>query len=1437
MTSEASNTPGFGKVSYITDQQLQQGLDDLKKGDEYRDRGDFDKAKAKYLKATKFCPSEAPDRLVILPLCQASMETSASERTVPVGWRTRAHHAKEKVKQVYRHPSPVPSLQQSFFPRPSLSPQSTVASLAISDSQATVMSISTCTTTSTFTSQATTVTSLPLTSGTVVNEFETITDVRSLMATYKCADDGAREIIKNKMYDIIEGFGQGPKTFDTVQELVVLAAFQDRDVFLHIVTKILSVLKETPLLSGIALQGLAVILDTVPDDIDLSSMQGAFVEILTSLQQLLHAIRTVNNDIQLIPLLSALNALFDAMVRRQVSGLEREAVYNDLRTRLTVLTSNSNVMICFQALYAKQALAIIGNDESLSMRAFRRGKLAFVLAGNLSNTAMKFDLASAESAYQNFKELFDIAIQDRWYQGLIYVDYLVAQCSWWQLEDFVLHSKFRSDICFLLGVVLRLEQIAVVQMDGAVRDGAIKFLTALGENAIPLVLEMVQGALRRLGKLEGSTGGIKDDAATPTTYQGDLRPVWAPAWLAAPKGILLKVVQDRDRRDATMDKIPAQLDAIQQAVQSQHHVIAQPSLEVVQSALKTYYERELVIIRVSGETLDLETCFVNLAIVEAPAQRKKDKEDLKEQATIFHRIPSSEAVKGVNMQTDPIPLEELFNKRMLRDGKEGIPKTILVQGRAGVGKTTLCKKLVHAHQTGLWRDRFDTVLWLPLRQIKAFKSRTLEELFQEKFFTRSLKQVGAALAQELAVSAQQGRILFVLDGLDEIAKDTRCEDGHALKEFIRLLLEQQHVVITSRPSGLDRTLLPPSIDLELETIGFSPQNVQDFLSKVLSPKAAETVQRFIQQTPLIRGLVNIPVQLDVICYSWDSLPTDGPAITMTGLYLLMVRKLWCKDAVRLGKSAGGEALTPYDLSQLEPQEIDELMATEMQHLGYLAFRGLVNDHQIEFDKATLLSAFRDLKKYTTPGINGHYPSQLLEIMKQTSFLHTADVDLNGSERDTQQAWYFLHLTFQEYFAATWVAQHFQQPISTAMQEYLASTRSSHQLQKPLPAGMMTVEQARSFVQEHKYNPRYEIMWWMVAGLLEEKALQDFFDLFQGAPRDLIGVRHQLILASCLNEARARLDTTVVTSLDAELIKWLHFEIQTCRDKGDKSMLGSQSSFPETLLVQNLGLRSSSRSVLVNTLGSRSMLSETAMQSLIGVLEDGDVDVRRSAAWALGNQSILSEAVIQSLIGALKDEDVSSLAAEALSSQSKLSEAAMQSLTGALEDEDADVRFSAASALGKRSTLSEAVILSFIGTLKDERRHVSSLAAKALSNPPSKLSEAAMQSLTGALKNDSAYGRSSAASALSKRSTLSEAVIQSLIGTLNHEYADVRSSAAEALGNQSTLSEAAMQSLIGALDDKNADVRRRAAWALGKRSTLSEAVIQSLIGTLNHEYAD
>ncbi|KAF9376268.1 hypothetical protein BGX21_003531, partial [Mortierella sp. AD011] len=71
------------------------------------------------------------------------------------------------------------------------------------------------------------------------------------------------------------------------------------------------------------------------------------------------------------------------------------------------------------------------------------------------------------------------------------------------------------------------------------------------------------------------------------------------------------------------------------------------SFEIVQKALRLHYEPSLFIQRVSGKRMDLESCYINLAIVKAPGHRR------------------------------------------LRNGDGDVSKTVLVHDRAGIGKTTL----------------------------------------------------------------------------------------------------------------------------------------------------------------------------------------------------------------------------------------------------------------------------------------------------------------------------------------------------------------------------------------------------------------------------------------------------------------------------------------------------------------------------------------------------------------------------------------------------------------------------------------------------------------------------------------------------------------------------------------------------------------------------
>ncbi|GJJ77518.1 hypothetical protein EMPS_09877 [Entomortierella parvispora] len=1302
-------------------------------------------------------------------------------------------------------------------------------------------------------------------------------------STWKNLDEKDR--LQTISVQIVEAFKRDAlKDAATVTEVVLLASVLDREYSRILFTTFIDTINDSAILNLHSLEGLAkVIQGAAPGSID----SDDHVRVLDSLQRKLQSthpesIRNRQN------LLLAVSQVLDAMVDADTGNVDRINIHGPLTDLLWESESTENPYLVFQAAYATQALLNVSDDDNIWRAGFRRGWLTLKAGAGFAKipdiTEIKDALDGLECLYEigkrgtrllkdaleaiknhekpSFTTKDGLKFKKAWYRAVRAAESYIQEGKLVQFMDLVTTAPCRHQLMFQWGICQLLGQFVFdSRWDLEIRQEAISLLGAFHrgiglwshqkkiDQVIFDVLTNVttsnstgfEGAKSLLEEMKSQDPTLKPTAHLKSPLWSSVHPVDTTGHVTA-KATLLKTVQ------------------IQYPWQ--------PRLYGIHKALKTYHAPDLFIRRVSGEELDLATCFVNLAIVEAPAHRQKEKQDLKTKATLFHRIPSFEKVENTNTESI-IPLEQLFNKHTLDDGRKIDPKRILVQGRAGIGKTTLCKKLVHAHQNGWWRDLFDVVLWIPLRQLRGFKGNTLETLFREKvFITQNHDQRQVALAEALATCAGEGRVLFILDGMDEIVADTEGDERRTFKSFLMSLLTQQYVVITSRPSGLDSKLLPP-IDLEVETVGFSQHNIKDFLVRVLEPNAVRTVEDFIQRTPLIQGLVNIPVQLDVICFSWDKLPTDGLAITMTGLYQLMVRKLWCKDAVRLKKTAGGMSLTEQEINDMSPEDVDELMATELQHLGCLAFKGMRNNHQIEFEEKDLLSAFRDLKDHTRAS-QRLLPPQLVKVMKQTSFLHTADVHLDSTNVHPRQAWHFLHLTFQEYFAATWIARHF------------------HHKQQCPSTSMMTKEQLAYFVHQHKYNPQYELVWWMVAGLLEGDPLIDFFALLQAAPRDLIGGRHQRILASCLNEARTRLDSKAAEDLDTELKRWFRFEMQMRRHGSyivcslgkqvlvpEVSSLGRQLSFPEDVLIEPLNSENSWKTTLLCTLRARPILSDSAIRFILPALKDGDKDVRYCAASVFAKQSTLPVVAIEPLIVTLKDEHerVRHSAASALGNLSTLQGSVIQPLVAALNNEPIEIQLSAARSLEKLSTLSGSGVQPIISALRNDRKnierllrllcfgercggsrnpsllvtaledeiHINKSPAISIMASRSLLTESAMQTVISALEDGDRKVRTSTVLSLCKKSTLPELpepVIQALIAILEDDDQDVRLTASLALAKHCvSLPELAIQPLISGLRSDDASVRAPVARVLTYQSALSASIIQFLIAALGDEDSD
>ncbi|KAI1157792.1 ARM repeat-containing protein [Nemania serpens] len=768
-------------------------------------------------------------------------------------------------------------------------------------------------------------------------------------------------------------------------------------------------------------------------------------------------------------------------------------------------------------------------------------------------------------------------------------------------------------------------------------------------------------------------------------------------------------------------------------------------------------------------------------------------------------------------------------------------RRILIRGRAGVGKTILCKKIVHEFiHHGTWSTIFDRILWVPLRTLKTKpdKGYTLEER--------------GAFAMELEKSIHDtgsARTLFVLDGLDEISEglDTKSE----MHSFLRSLLDQPNVIVTSRPFAKLPAYLRP--DLELETIGFYPNQIQEYLQKV-NPKQADEIQSFLQRRPLIQGLVRIPIQLDALCMAWAEGFDGEQAETMTAIYEAISQHLWRKESWRLDKRQENIAMTA------APVQIENDHKPALTFLECLAFNGMYSD-VVEFQESHRQNIIRILPEFDV--WLGKFS------LGDISFLRTSDPLASESKR----SYHFLHLTYQEFFAARYFARQWQDGKEVEFFKDFGKNKRD----------LATVK-ADAFLQENKYNMRYNIVWRFTVGLLEPDKVQTFFDAIQRQPLDLLGPTHQRLVMHCLK---------------SRLSQWLSRE---CDMRGS-SLLVAESEFPDEVLFTALAGSSSKKKQILrnknedkyarlkaaNALKEKATLSETEVTALTEILKDKSEDrnIRSEAAYLLKGKLKLPNPDVATLIEILRDEsedkkiqseaayvlygqsslpepyhkdarfnaaqalgrhlpeaivtdlDARPYAAEVLSlQQQSLPEANVEALIAMFQDEDENIRLNAAKALTAQSRLSDATIAALVAMLKSKSEDIRSNAVRVLgwqSSLPDtalialvpmldallmqpKLAEAAILILINMLEDPNC-----------KQSSLPEVAVTALVEMLTERGTD-RSDAAEALGGQSTLPEAAIAFLVEEIKQPSGDY---AIEVLGRQSSLSEEVLTALVGVLEN----
>ncbi len=159
--------------------------------------------------------------------------------------------------------------------------------------------------------------------------------------------------------------------------------------------------------------------------------------------------------------------------------------------------------------------------------------------------------------------------------------------------------------------------------------------------------------------------------------------------------------------------------------------------------------------------------------------------------------------------------------------------------------------------------------------------------------------------------------------------------------------------------------------------------------------------------------------------------------------------MWKKDILRLEKKNNSEPVTLSHIQDSDLVEIEDLVKDEIYFLEHLAFTGMLSE-VIDFESRHRTSVAAQFRTRGTAFL-------LDKTLPRLSFLRTSDPSAERSSR----SYHFLHLTFQEYFAARYFARQWMSGEQLTCLKF--GNRQGRTNTKPQKIDI------EEFLQEEKYN--------------------------------------------------------------------------------------------------------------------------------------------------------------------------------------------------------------------------------------------------------------------------------------------------------------------------------------------------------------------------------
>ena len=394
--------------------------------------------------------------------------------------------------------------------------------------------------------------------------------------------------------------------------------------------------------------------------------------------------------------------------------------------------------------------------------------------------------------------------------------------------------------------------------------------------------------------------------------------------------------------------------------------------------------------------------------------------------------------------------QEIFTSA---DGNEKNPQSILLTGKAGIGKTLFCQKLIRDWADGkLFQFPSGTNIpdlkfayLLTFRQLDLLKDTpvNLRGVLNRSSVLDDHSNIDDSLFEYMV--GHPAEVLIVIDGYDEyskqdfIASDLDEEFPNNAREKMPVaalcaklikgrILRGSVVMVTSRPEESDKIKDEIDFDRYVEITGFFEPQVKEYIEKYFrgNERLKNTVLDHMTKNANLVSFAHIPVLCFLMCSYFEYILTESTSsdtlpVKTSDLYYEVVNMFVRKHNKKKGLS--------HEETLDKLSELAALLLVEKK----------------------FLFAKEDVKMFSLEEV---------ESLSASGLLHCGP-PFRKSFSETTKYFCFTHLTLQEYLAARWFVKRKEIPpgnVSSVVLQYMSgilSKQKDHTLMEQILNGFST----------------------------------------------------------------------------------------------------------------------------------------------------------------------------------------------------------------------------------------------------------------------------------------------------------------------------------------------------------------------------------------------